>query len=83
MIHILPHRLAIAVLLASCWCAALTQMVHARRLLVETDATFYVDATGASRGAGVSTAVSWNTFCEFVLPFLLERGYEPPAYWCN
>lgn len=41
------------------------------------------DSTGISRGTAISTSTTWNTFCEFILPFLLERGYEPPAYVCN
>jgi len=63
--------------------ATSARVTSARKLLVDTDATFYVDTTGASRGAGITTTISWNSFCEFILPFLQERGYEPPAYWCN
>lgn len=53
------------------------------RELVETSTTVSVDNTGIVRSAAVTNVVSFNAFCEFVLPFLLERGYEPPAYWCN
>ena len=53
------------------------------RELVETSTTVSVDNTGIVRSAAVTNVVSFNAFCEFVLPFLLERGYEPLAYWCN
>ncbi|CAL54574.1 unnamed product [Ostreococcus tauri] len=53
------------------------------RSLVETSVALTRDSSGLSRGTAISSSVSWNTFCEFLLPFLLERGYEPPSYWCN
>jgi hypothetical protein len=53
------------------------------RSLVETSVVLERDSTGISRGTAISTSTTWNTFCEFILPFLLERGYEPPAYVCN
>jgi hypothetical protein len=53
------------------------------RGLVETSVTLERDSTGISRGTAISTSTTWNTFCEFILPFLLEKGYEPPAYVCN
>lgn len=62
--------------------STLAFVAHAREL-VETSTTFSVDNTGIVRNAAVTNVVSFNAFCEFVLPFLLERGYEPPAYWCN
>jgi hypothetical protein len=62
--------------------STLALVTHAREL-VETSTSFSVDNTGIVRNAAVTNVVSFNAFCEFVLPFLLERGYEPPAYWCN
>lgn len=53
------------------------------RGLVQTSMTLERDSTGISRGTAISTSTTWNTFCEFILPFLLEKGYEPPAYVCN
>ncbi len=53
------------------------------RSLVETSVVLERDSTGISRGTAISTSTTWNTFCEFILPFLLEKGYEPPAYVCN
>jgi hypothetical protein len=62
--------------------STLALAAHAREL-VETSTTVSVDNTGIVRNAAVTNVVSFNVFCEFVLPFLLERGYEPPNYWCN
>ncbi|ABO97256.1 predicted protein [Ostreococcus lucimarinus CCE9901] len=67
---------------------ALCTLAHAatnepRRALVESSITYAADTTGISRGQSISTSTTWNTFCEFILPFLLERGYTPPAHVCN
>lgn len=62
--------------------AVASTLAHAREL-VETSTTLSVDNTGIVRSAAVTNVISFNAFCEFILPFLLERGYEPPAYWCN
>ena len=75
-------QLRLAVLFALC-ALAHAAINEPRRALVESSISYAADTTGISRGQTISTSTTWNTFCEFILPFLLERGYTPPAYVCN
>ena len=50
---------------------------------LEISSTVTRDPIGTIRTTGVENVVSFNFFCEFVLPFLRQASVEVHPAWCG